>query len=70
MRTEESSNEEILNNIAPYKGMSSDNIYAWFNNTLEKLRNDEEYQQQKILNETFTKMMREGYEEAKKKIYL
>lgn len=52
--------------LDPYKGMRSVELYHWFNNTLNKIKKDDEYQRQKLMNETFTKMMREGYEDAKK----
>ena len=65
---DESSCEESIPPFAPYKGLSSSKLYQWFDDTLLKIKNDDEYQKQKIMNETFTKMMREGYEEAKKRI--
>ena len=43
--------------IVPYRGKNCCKIYKWFEATHALLRNDEEYQQKKVMNETTTNMM-------------
>ena len=49
------SNEQL--ELAPYKGMSGDKMYGWFAMTLEKLKKDDEYQQNKAMRETTANLM-------------
>ena len=40
---DESSCDESIPPFAPYKGMNSEKLYKWFDDTLEKLKHDDEY---------------------------